>query len=209
MAISRVFRFRTPLSGNRDFCHVMCCGPSAYSFPLGPRSWGGSGGMPWVRIPTATGAFPNVGVGEASFTTQRYRRGVLMRGGTGHDGFAENQGTRPRTFLGTQLSRGRGIRPNVAVSANDERAIEVLASGLPLHHGAQLAVDITVRSATTSTGLPATNAAHTNGADLMAARRAKEQKFRESCWRARDAVWWWWASKLGVGGAPKPSNFST
>ena len=68
---------------------------------------------------------------------------------------------------------------NVAVSANDERTIEVLASGLPLHHGAQLAVDITVRSATTSAGLPATNAAHTNGAVLMAARRVKEEKYRE------------------------------
>ena len=35
---------------------------------------------------------------------------------------------------------------NVTVSANDERAIEVLASGLPLFQGAQLAVDITIRS---------------------------------------------------------------
>ena len=33
---------------------------------------------------------------------------------------------------------------NVAVHANDERAVEVLASGLPLFHGAQLAVDITL-----------------------------------------------------------------
>ena len=39
---------------------------------------------------------------------------------------------------------------NVAVSATDTRSIEVLATGLPLHHGAQLAVDITLRSALTS-----------------------------------------------------------
>ena len=32
---------------------------------------------------------------------------------------------------------------NVCVPANDQRAIEVFASGLPLHHGAQFAVDIT------------------------------------------------------------------
>ena len=31
---------------------------------------------------------------------------------------------------------------NVAVSAQDERAVEVLASGLPIHHGAQLTVDV-------------------------------------------------------------------
>ena len=31
---------------------------------------------------------------------------------------------------------------NVVVSADDVRAIEVLASGLPMQHGAQLAIDI-------------------------------------------------------------------
>ena len=36
---------------------------------------------------------------------------------------------------------------NVDVAASDERAMEVLASKLPLYHGAQLAVDITLRSA--------------------------------------------------------------
>ena len=41
---------------------------------------------------------------------------------------------------------------NVAVAAPDERAIEVLASGLPFRHGAQLAVDITLRSALTCCG---------------------------------------------------------
>ena len=39
---------------------------------------------------------------------------------------------------------------NVAVRADDMRSIEVLASGLPLHHGAQLAVDITLRCALTA-----------------------------------------------------------
>ena len=43
---------------------------------------------------------------------------------------------------------------NVAVHANDERAVEVLASGLPLFHGAQLAVDITLRCALTASGTP-------------------------------------------------------
>ena len=41
---------------------------------------------------------------------------------------------------------------NVVVSASDERSIEVLASGLPFHHGAQLAIDVTLRSALTSCG---------------------------------------------------------
>ena len=43
---------------------------------------------------------------------------------------------------------------NLAVAANDDRAIEVLAAGLPLFFGAQLAVDITVRCALAADGTP-------------------------------------------------------
>ena len=52
---------------------------------------------------------------------------------------------------------------NVTVSANDERAIEVLASGLPLFQGAQLAVDITIRSVLTASGAAIPNTSHTDG----------------------------------------------
>ena len=48
---------------------------------------------------------------------------------------------------------------NINVPAADQRAIEVLASGLEMNHGAQLAVDITVRSAVTSCGRARPNAA--------------------------------------------------
>ena len=65
---------------------------------------------------------------------------------------------------------------NVAVPAADERAIEVLASGLPLFQGAQLAVDVTVRSALTAHGLPR-SASTTNS------------------WLANAAAWWSLASK--------------
>ena len=51
---------------------------------------------------------------------------------------------------------------NACMPAKDERAIEVLATGLPLHHGAQLAVDKTLRSALTACGRARPNAAHTN-----------------------------------------------
>ena len=43
LATSRVFFFRTPLSGDRDFCHVMCSGPGIF---LGPRGWGCDARMP-------------------------------------------------------------------------------------------------------------------------------------------------------------------
>ena len=47
---------------------------------------------------------------------------------------------------------------NLTVPATDEREVEVVASGLPLQHGAQLAIDVTLRSALTSFGTACTNA---------------------------------------------------
>ena len=68
---------------------------------------------------------------------------------------------------------------NIAVSVSEERSVEVLASGLPAHHGAQLVVDITLRSALTAQGEARPNAAHVNGAVLAAARREKAAKYWE------------------------------
>ena len=67
----------------------------------------------------------------------------------------------------------------VKKKTTDQRAIEVVASGLPLHHGAQVAVDITRRSALSAAGLPYGNAAYVDGAVLVRARREKERKYAE------------------------------
>ena len=67
---------------------------------------------------------------------------------------------------------------NLIVEAADERSIEVLACGLPLQHGAQLAVDITPRGALTSGGIACPHVATIDGAMLRRARRDKEAK----CW---------------------------
>ena len=68
---------------------------------------------------------------------------------------------------------------NVSVPVDGDRAIEVLASGLPVWHGAQLAIDITLRSATSANGLPRRNAAHRDGAVLTQARADREAKYVE------------------------------
>ena len=68
---------------------------------------------------------------------------------------------------------------NVMVPAMDEREVEVVASGLLLQHGAQLAIDVTLRSALTSFGIACTNAVGANGAVLEKARRDKEAKHAE------------------------------
>ena len=66
---------------------------------------------------------------------------------------------------------------NVTVPATDEREVEVVASGLPLQHGAQLAIDVTLRSALTSHGTACT--ACTNAAGANGAVREKEAKYAE------------------------------
>ena len=63
---------------------------------------------------------------------------------------------------------------NVAVRAEDERRI-----GLPLFHGAQLAVDITLRSALTSNGEPRPGSARVDGNVCERARAYKETKYAE------------------------------
>ena len=68
---------------------------------------------------------------------------------------------------------------NVGVPATDTRRIEVLAQDLPCFAGAQLAVDITLRSALTSNGEAQPQAEHTDGAVLSAARRDKEWCYAE------------------------------
>ena len=68
---------------------------------------------------------------------------------------------------------------DLAVSANDDRAIEVLATGLPLYFGAQLAVDITLRCALASDGTTQPGAARMDGAVCTRAREDKERKYSE------------------------------
>ena len=67
----------------------------------------------------------------------------------------------------------------LSVAADDERAIEVLASGLPLFFGAQLAADVTLRCALTVDGRPQPGAAAVDGAVCSRAREDKERKYPE------------------------------
>ena len=64
-------------------------------------------------------------------------------------------------------------------AATHERAIEVLAMGVLLHQSAQLAIDITMRSALMTTGEPCPGGATVNFAAHQAARHQKEAKYRE------------------------------
>ena len=68
---------------------------------------------------------------------------------------------------------------NLGVRGDDERRIEVLAQDLPCFKGAQLAVDITLRSALSASGEAQPGAAEEDGAVLAQARRDKEATYPE------------------------------
>ena len=69
---------------------------------------------------------------------------------------------------------------NVAgISGHDGRNIEVVANGLPLWGGAQLAVDTTLVCPVRRNGTPQPGAATTDGTQLQTARTRKEQRYHE------------------------------
>jgi len=69
---------------------------------------------------------------------------------------------------------------NIAgISSRDGRQIEVVANGLPLWGGAQLAVDTTLVSPVRRNGTPQPNAATTDGVQLQTARARKATKYHE------------------------------
>jgi len=71
----------------------------------------------------------------------------------------------------------------------DDRRIEVIANGLPLWGGNQLAVDTTLVSPLTREGVPRQRGGTFAGAALRDARRRKEQHTQN--FSAADAANWW------------------
>ena len=65
------------------------------------------------------------------------------------------------------------------ISARDGREIEVVANGLPLWGGAQLAIDATLVSPIRRNGQPHPQADEADGRRLATARRKKEDKYAE------------------------------
>ena len=63
--------------------------------------------------------------------------------------------------------------------AQDQRRLEVVADGVPLFHGAQLAIDTTMVSAVKGDGRPGPLSARVDGAALARARRRKEITYPE------------------------------
>ncbi len=74
---------------------------------------------------------------------------------------------------------------NVATEPNDRRQLEVIASGLPVLGGSQLAIDVTLRSPLQCNGEPRAQADWCDGATAEAARADKEAEYPELATGAR------------------------
>ena len=95
----------------------------------------------------------------------------------------------PQEDAWRQVCREAGgrVRKNVfvrdmnvgAVLPTDDRRLECLVTGLPLHNGAQLAVDATLVSPLTRTGAPHPKTVTEPGAALRHARKKKEDRYPE------------------------------
>ena len=100
----------------------------------------------------------------------------------GRRGFAlESVGARICREAGARVSTNVFVRDLdlLAPNVHDARRLEIVAEGLPLYGGAQLAVDTTLVSAHHCDGTATPGAAHVDGAALVVARRRKERAYPE------------------------------
>ena len=106
--------------------------------------------------------------------------------------------------VGAQICREVGARAStnvfvrdldlLAPNIQDTRRLEIVAEGLPLCGGTQLAVDTTLVSHHCD-GTARPGAAHIDGAALVVARRRKERAHPEA-----EPSWWCWLARLADGG---------
>ena len=126
----------------------------------------------------------HAGAGVAVHSTAVATTGVRARGAgiLGYRGY-------PMESVMARICREAGapVRTNVMVrdldlgafNHLDGRRLEIIADGLPLWRGAQLAFDTTVVSPIRADGTARRHAAHRDGVALEEARRTKERKFPE------------------------------
>ena len=99
----------------------------------------------------------------------------------GRRGFAlESAAARVCREAGGRVSVNVAVRDlDIGVpDKTDDRRLEVVADGLPLFHGAQIAVDTTLVSVLRRDGTPHPRSVNEDGAALAQARRRKELRYQ-------------------------------
>ena len=120
-----------------------------------------------------------VAVSSTLLATTAQRAGAGVLGRRGH--VLESVGVRICREAGAPVSTNVFVcdLDLLAPNVQDARRLEIVAEGLPLHGGAQLAVDTTLVSAHHCDGTARPGAAHIDGAALVVARCRKERAYPE------------------------------
>ena len=158
-------------------CPVALCLPSLGSMPRfsGFSSCGASGAHSLCPVQVAGVAVHSTRV---AITVQL----VTWLGFLGHRGFSlESAAARICREAGARVSLNVRVQDLdlLPLGSQDNRRIEIIADGLPLFHGAQLAVDTTMVSALRADGNPRHRSDVLDGATLSQARRRKELTYPE------------------------------
>ena len=120
----------------------------------------------WLPLPCAS---RNCRCGRPLDSSGDHRAACAVAGVLGRRGFMVESAA-ARVSLNVRVQDMDLARPDVL----DNRRLEIVADGLPLFHGAQLAIDTTVVSVLKRDGTPHTRCADVDGAALQAGRRRKE-----------------------------------
>ena len=157
------------------------------------------------HIPDSTlslfGYFSSVACGSLPSSARNCRCGLPLDSSGHHHAACAVAGVLQRsTTLNVRVQDMDLARP----SAFDNRRLEIVADGLSLFHGAQLAVDTTVVSVLRRDGTPHPRCVTTDGAALETARRRKETTYPQLSGQSS----WSWRQR-SQGGGPKSAAVSS
>ena len=133
----------------------------------------------WLLLPLTK---RTCGCGRLLDSFGHHRAPCANVGVLGRRGFAlESAAARVCREAGGRVSVNQYVRDLdiAAPNAADNRRLEVVADGLPLFHGAQLAIDTTMVSPLSCSGVSHARCADVDGAATMAARRRKQRRYPE------------------------------
>ena len=139
-----------------------------------------------------------------------HRAGCAEAGVLGRRGFVlESAAARVCREAGARVTTNVMIRDLDLLPMNhvDARRLEVVADGLPLFHGAQVAVDTTLVSPLRRDGTPHVRCAGEDGAALFRPADGKSEHTLSTQGNMEEPGWWFWPARLGRGGLPETQSF--
>ena len=157
----------------------------------------------WLLLPPST---RKCRCGRLLDVRGHHRAACAVVGVLGRRGFpVESAAARVCREAGARVSTNVMVRDLdiLPLDRQDGRKLEVVADGLPLFHGAQLAIDTTIVSPLRADGTPRPESHANDGAALRAARRVKTRTYPELTGEVGGLDWWCWRPKSEGAGQRK------